>query len=326
MVRDMDETAVSSTTNPSEPELELDSVRTILLAPEQQRIAKLEAEVAQLHALLKAANEQIAAQEQALADLREEFTTANEALIPSLMQQLTKMISETIRASRDQMAEALGPVMGDAIRVQVRDSRPEMVDALYPVILETVTRAIAEFAREFQRNIDQRLKATFGPQGFLRRVTARLRGVSAGELALRDALPFGINELFLIQHQSGLLMAHTAVNAEPDDDSDLIGGMLTAIRSFVQDSFGDGSQEHELDEIQYGDQRIIIQSGQYVYLAAVITGIEPEGFRTKLRQFISELHTAYKPKLRDYNGDPTGMPDLTAALAELAAELEQISN
>jgi hypothetical protein len=150
---------------------------------------------------------------------------------------------------------------------------------------------------------------------------ARLRGVSASELAIREALPFSIQELFLIQHESGLLLAHLSHEEEDNGDSDLISGMLTAIRDFAHDSFGDGSADENLDEIQYGDERIVIQSGQHVYLAVVTTGVEPEWFRAKLRSFVSELHIQHAPALRDYSGDPSTIPNISPQLAELSTDL-----
>ncbi|NTU64702.1 MAG: hypothetical protein HGB05_15195, partial [Chloroflexi bacterium] len=99
---------------------------------------------------------------------------------------MTELIHRTVLDSRDDMAEALGPVMGEAIRVQVRDSRQEMVEALYPVIGESVQRSVVEAFRELQRNIDARLKAVIGPRSVWRTLGARLRGVSPAQLALRD--------------------------------------------------------------------------------------------------------------------------------------------
>ncbi len=322
---------------------QLESIRAILFAEEQTRIRILEEHAAKLLKTDKEQGERLQARAQALQaeidalqqessaqtetlqarleQLRADITAESEALIPRLTGEMSGMIRNTIRDSRDEMAEALGPVMGDAIRVQIRDSREDMIEAIYPIILSTVQRAIAEFARELQRNIDARLKTTFGPQGFLRNLTARLRGVSSSELAMRDALPFNIQELFLIQHESGLLLSHWGSEGEDDGDSDLIGGMLTAIRDFARDSFGDGSPDESLNEIQYGDEQIVIQSGKHVYLAVVATGVEPEWFRARLRSFVSELHIQHAPALRDYDGDPASLPDLPPKLAQLADEL-----
>lgn len=252
--------------------------------------------------------------------LRRRAQADSEGLIARVTPVLGDMIGRSIRDSRDEMAEALGPVMGEAIRVQIRDSRKDMVEALYPVIGETVQKAIQEFAREFQRNIDARLQAAFGPRSVLRTTMARLRGVSASQLALRDSLPFSIREIFLIQHGSGLLIAHSHHGSGEVTDSDLISAMLTAIRDFVHDSFAQRDREEELDEVQYGDQRIIIQSGRTAYLAVVITGVEPEGFRARLRTFVSDLHVKYEKPLRQFDGDPTMLPNLQPKIARLVAE------
>jgi hypothetical protein len=265
--------------------------------------------------------------------MREQIHHSRQDIVEAIGPVMGDAIRAQIRNSREDMVEAVGPVMGDAIRVQIRDERQNMVEALYPIIGQTVQRAVSEFAREFQRNIDARLKGTLGL--FLRRsFVARLRGVSASELALRDALYFNIIELFLIQYETGLLLIHThiddsdsradSVSSAPsvkERDSDLIGGMLTAIRDFVHDSFGQEDQQGELDEIQFGDQRIIIQSGPVVYLAVVIEGVEPTGFHGQLHDFVSELHLRHERKFRKYDGDPSILPNLQRELGQLVTDM-----
>lgn len=240
-----------------------------------------------------------------------------DGLVARVTPVMGEMIRRTVHDSHDEMAEALGPVMGEAIRVQIRDSRQDMVEALYPVIGSTVQRAIAEFARELQRNIDARLKAVVGPRGVLRNLWARLRGVPTAQLVLRDAMPFAIQDIFVIQRDSGLLIAHHHVGDSSTVDSDLISGMLTAIRSFARDSFGQGQTDRELNEIQYGEQSIILQTGQAVYLAVVITGVEPSGLHARLHDFIAELHVRHGTALRAYAGDLDTAPDLKSDLARL---------
>lgn len=302
----------------------LDAVRSILITPERQQLGQLDTRTDDLREQLQARAETLRCEIERLeAELQRlrQIQADTDGLIARITPEMSDMISRTIHNSRDQMAEALGPVMGEAIRVQIRDSRNDMVEALYPIIGQTVQRAVAEFTREFQRNIDARLKFTFGPEGALRTLAARLRGVSPAELALRDAIPFSIQELFLIQRESGLLIAHYHLDKTAPTDSDLVSGMLTAIRDFVQDSFGQGDDEKELDEIQYGDQRIVIQSGREVYVAAVLTGVEPAGFRAQLREFVSELHVRHEAALHKYSGDPATVPNMQPKLAQLAGEV-----
>lgn len=323
------------------------SLQSILLAGERRRIKKLEVQIKRFYLQHKDEGQALQSQVQQLeAELdrleqtlkasqkvRDEIQTKLEVLesqwdeegtIARITPLMSQLIAGSIDDSPNEMAEAMGPVMSEAIRVQIRDSRQEMIEVLYPIIGETVQRAISEFGRELQRNIDYRLKKTFGPQGYLRFFSARLRGIDPSELALRDSLPFEIRQLFLIQRGSGFLLAHNQLGTGEEGDRDLISGMLTAISDFVRDSFGQESEADQLDEVQYGELRIIIQNGHAAYLAVVIRGIEPECFRTTLRDFVSELHIEHATALRNYEGDPDTLPNLQPQLAQLRSNFTDV--
>ena len=238
-----------------------------------------------------------------------------------LAEAIAPIIGESIRHQihneREDIVQSLAPVMGESIRAQIHHQRQDMIEALYPIIGQTVQRSIREFARELQRNIDGQLKATFGRQSILRTLTAYLRGVPIAEVALRDGLPFALVESFLIQHKTGLLLAY---QGEHGRDSDLISSMLTVIRQFAYDSFAQKGQDEQLEEIQYGEHRIIIQNGPAAYFAVVITGIEPAGFRSRLHMFLSELHLRHEAAFRQYDGDSLTLPHLEPQLARFVAE------
>lgn len=238
-----------------------------------------------------------------------------------LAEAIAPIIGESIRRQihneREDIVKSLAPVMGESIRAQIRHERQDMIEALYPIIGQTVQRSIREFARELQRNIDGRLKATFGAQGALRTFIAYLRGIPIAELALRDALPFTVLELFLIQHKTGLLLAY---QGEHGRDSDLISSMLTVIRQFAHDSFAQKGQDEQLEEIQYGEHRIIIQNGPAAYLAVVIAGIEPAGFHSGLHSFLSDLHLRHESAFRQYDGDSLTLPNLQSKLAHFVTQ------
>ena len=317
----------------------LDSIRSILLAGDRERINALAAETAALEKKSQEEKEgllerikiqqeeldrlqDLNRQSQVRADrlqeeldqFRQDIATDNENRVPFLVAKISDVLAQAAKDSRQSLARALSPIMGVAISNQIRESQDEMVDALQPIILRTVQKAISEFARELQRSIDTRLKATIGPSGFMNAIWSRLRGVDNTDLVLRDSLPYTIDEIFLIQRESGLLIDYAGVDHDEAREKELISGMLTAIRDFSRDSFGDTSVEEELDEIQYGDERIVIESGTAAYVAAVIRGVDPPGFRTALRDFIADLHLEYGDILRSYDGDPQGLPDFNTEL------------
>ena len=45
------------------------------------------------------------------------------------------------------------------------------------------------------------------------------------------------------------------------------------------------------------------------------------GFRTRLHDFVSDLHVRYATALRDYTGDPATLPDLPLQLDRLVVDL-----
>jgi len=218
--------------------------------------------------------------------------------------------------NKDAFVAMIAPVLGDAIRRKVRDARPEMIEALYPIVGQMVVRAVSESMQDLARSIDAQMRRSFNVGTWGRRMQAEAKGVSSAEMILRESLPFEVAEIFLIHRESGLLLWHISRDPDSDSDSDLISGMLTAIRDFTEESFGRG-REGQLDEIQYGERRILIEAAQYVYLAVVIDGIEPPGFRTEMRERVIEVSQAHEAALRQYDGDPTPLEPIEEPLKSL---------
>jgi hypothetical protein len=224
-------------------------------------------------------------------------------------------------ADEDALAETVSPIIGDAISRKIRANREEMVEALYPIIAQTVVRAVSEAIRDLARTIDARMRTTLNAKAIWRQLVARLKGVSGPEIALRESLPFSVDEAFLIHRESGLLLCHVSRHVAASPDSDLISGMLTAIRDFARDAFGRGTAG-DLDEIQYGEQRILIMSAQYVFLAVVVDGTEPPGFRAQMRERVLEISQEHRPILRDYDGNRERLSAVEHALRPLLTAAE----
>lgn len=297
--------------DPRHEEDTFEAIRNLLLGQEQERLENLEEKIRGMDL-----------REDQLTELLDELRRQHEdteALIERIAPAMPGLVGRTIRNSGDEMSEILSPIMGGAIRAQIRDSRDEMADALYPVIGAAIQKAIGQFSRDLQRNIDMRLQSAFGAEGTLRRLVARLRGISGSELAMRGAFSYQIKEIFLIHRSSGILIAHSHPDDFQTNDSDLIGSMLTAIRSFATDVF---HGNNELDEIQFGEDHIIIQNGAQAYIAMVISGIEPDGLRSHLSEFTSNLHLRYNNTLRDFKGDPKDLPNFQPQLAQLMETLD----
>ncbi len=224
-----------------------------------------------------------------------------ETLASKISPVIAQALSDKIRDSRDEIAVALAPVIGEVIRRQSYDARDDIIDALYPIIGQTINRAITEAIRDIARKVDHSLRRNLSPGELFQRFRARISGVNANEIALLNAIPFEVYEIFLIQRESGLLILHLSNSSTPIPDRDLVSGMLTAIRSFAHDAFGQ-EQKGELDAIEYGEQTIILEAAGSAYLALVVTGIAPSDIRDQMCEILIDLHENYYDSLLHYDG------------------------
>jgi hypothetical protein len=246
------------------------------------------------------------------ASIRESREEMVEALSPII----TRLISTSIHDSRDSMVQALLPIIDRLISTSVRESSDNMVDALYPIIGRLVSRAVSESLRDLVRRIDDQMRAALDVKVVVRRMQARIMGIPEAELTLRSVLPFQVLQIFLIHRETGLLLNVLAQDAELANDSDIISSMLTAIRDFAQDAIGRG-QEGDLDEVQYGDKQILIETARYVYIALVAQGIEPIGFRAAVRERLVTIEQSFLTVLRRYDGNAAPLAPTTAMLQPL---------
>ncbi|HFC11234.1 MAG TPA: hypothetical protein ENJ56_00215, partial [Anaerolineae bacterium] len=293
----------------------LNLIRSILLRDDREQLESVvdttSAEIVALEKQLQALREKLAQLEQAKAD--------STAVIPTIESALPLVTAHAVAAQKQEMVDALAPIMGDAIAKQIDESRDEIVEAFSPVMWGAIRQAISDAFRELQQKIDARLSRGGGFQRTMRRFSAEMQGVPAAEFTIRHALPFSIDQIFLIENESGLLLAHYSRSGD-SADSDIIGAMLTAIRDFVGDAFSNAESQYEseLQEVQFGQQSVILKSGQAAYCAIVTTGIEPEGFRSDLQAFIAQLHADYGEAIREFNGDSATLPQIPAKLAAFA--------
>ena len=108
-----------------------------------------------------------------------------------------------------------------------------------------------------------------------------------------------IEDIFLL-HRSGLLLKHYTRRLRPNVDSDVLSGMLVAVQDFVKDSFR--GEKGQLNEIRFGEIRIVIMEGKWTILAAVVRGARPFDIRPELTAALGELESKYEDPLTDWDG------------------------
>ncbi|MEG4531134.1 OmpA family protein [Microcoleus sp. D2_18a_D3] len=217
---------------------------------------------------------------------------------------LTVGISHRMSESPDEIAMAIAPEMAAAIKQQIHLKREAMSDALYPIIGSTILKYIAEMMRE----INEKVESALSPEGISRKIKAKLQGISEAELLMKETTPLSVKAVFLIQTQSGLVISAVQHSEREQLDSDMVAGMLTAIRAFVNDCISQSGNVAEIDAIEYGTSTIVLEVAGSCYLAVVMQGETRQWFKYKMRSIFNNIVQEYGTQIQSFNGDPATVP------------------
>ena len=110
-----------------------------------------------------------------------------------------------------------------------------------------------------------------------------------------------IEEVFLV-YRDGVLISHLSRTLMREKDEDVLSGMLTAVQEFVREAFQYG-EHRELHQLDFGEYRILIERGKFVYLAVVYSGEESAQIRKKVRTVIDRIEDQFGPVLEKWDGD-----------------------
>ncbi len=115
-------------------------------------------------------------------------------------------------------------------------------------------------------------------------------------------LLYGVEQVFLIHRETGLLLQHVSAPGQTSRDPDLVSGMLTAIQDRVHQSIG--SRGEGLEKMRVGDLTVCIERGPQVLLAVVVRGEFPEGWlRGMLHDTLEKISIYHSEALDQFTGN-----------------------
>ncbi|MBK8285078.1 MAG: hypothetical protein IPK97_09440 [Ahniella sp.] len=229
-----------------------------------------------------------------------------------LSDDLPKLIGQAQQDHPVALAAALAHPVAEALGGAVQARKQQLVDALFPVIMPAIRRSIAEYLRAVSQDLNQIFESSLTWRGLKWRLEARRLGVSYATVALRHSLLYQVDHLFLIQRESGLILDRESVAGLPDLDADAVAGMLTAIGDFVRDSVGAG--EAELSSATVGEHLLWVLRGPRANLAALIRGVPPESLKQELIVRLERVHEQYGDQLGVGPEELGSLPGLKEAL------------
>ncbi|MEL7145140.1 MAG: cell envelope biogenesis protein OmpA [Bacteroidota bacterium] len=192
-----------------------------------------------------------------------------------------KEVEDLVSHITEVMPEKLGPAITKTLKTQIESSRDEVVQVLYPIMGQMIKKYIQKEIQILSERIDQQIQKTFSFESIIDAIKALFIKKSGGQI-ITEAYGSQIEEIFLIEKDSGLLIASYSKNELLDQD--MVSGMLTAIKAFVEDAFQKEGQE--LETIEYDLYKIYLKSFNKFYVAAVVSGVFTATFQDKLDTMI----------------------------------------
>jgi hypothetical protein len=119
--------------------------------------------------------------------------------------------------------------------------------------------------------------------------------------------PTIVDEVFLMT-PTGMLLKHYTRRLRPDQDQDIMAGMLTAVQNFVRESFDEAGGK--LNEIKFENYDILISHSKNVVIAAIISTKKPERLRIQLKIAADDLEKQFGEKISHWSGDKKELGDV----------------
>ena len=127
------------------------------------------------------------------------------------------------------------------------------------------------------------------------RIQGWFRGETDADRIVRDMARPEVEEVFIVDQELGLLAG--AWSRSERIDRDMVAGMLTAIKSFVETAFEQGEQE--LETIEYDNYKILLYNFHTYYIAVITTGVITADFRSDLEDLSMAFAEKHPPRTRE---------------------------
>lgn len=189
------------------------------------------------------------------------------------------------------LARAISPIVASSIKREIVNSKDEMVEALYPITGRLVAASVRNSITKLGEEINERLERMFSFQGMMTRWRTQMTGGNTADLMLASTQKAEIQRAMIIERGSGILLGqwHKAdpnhANGEapdnpPENDMDLVSGLLSAISNLADEAFG--GENTELRTLDLNGSQVALRRSPKHIVALEFTGALNADERLKL--------------------------------------------
>lgn len=227
-----------------------------------------------------------------------------------LGERVNPIIDDKISDIKGDFSNAFGKEVGAEFDKKLMLSEDLLLTVLSPMMGKMIKKYISIEIKKLQDKIDQQVKRSFSLKRYYHLIRAKVFGIESSALFLADLDDFKtrVQDIFIIQRNSGLVIASAHADETQGGDGDIFSGMLTAIKAFGEDAFSKNkSHKQELEFIEYDSHKIFLQSHHNYFFAVVLNGSlnisEKDKLETQLREFAGKEK---RLNIQDINGDDSG--------------------
>ena len=223
------------------------------------------------------------------------------------------------------MSEALKNVLASSISREIEENKDKMVDALYPVLGGMVSRYVSNTIIEIRDNIDKKIDEGLSLKRLERKIKSKLTGVSESELILQEETRAKIRAIFVIQKDTGLLIAESSWQNDEFEDPHIVASMASAIKDFIEDWIKSNQEDTKVQLVSYGNATLYIESAGSVYLIAFLDQEPDIEQRKRIQKFFAKVLDKYFKLFQRFDGDDSN-PDIKKLSQELDYFIQKENN
>lgn len=210
-----------------------------------------------------------------------------------------------------------------AIDYSIRKDPSTLSTSLFPIIGSAIRKALNKLVAEMMEGLNERLEGALSMRGLRWRLEARRTGTPLIEIIFRETLQYRVEHAFLIHGKSGVLLRSASLEGAKAADSDMVAGMLTAVRDFIKDSL-ELRRSEDVNAIMSGDHAIIVEEGPRASLALIVRGVPDASLRTLMQETLEQIHLRLAGALEKYSGDASALEPADRYLKACLASKEKV--
>jgi len=185
-----------------------------------------------------------------------------------LQEKISPIFEEQFNQLKQNFPEEYEAKVNQLIDEKLESSQEAIVNVIYPVLGKMIKKYVTLQIQSVKDVVDERIKNTFTAKTLIQRMKASVFGVKESDVIFSDLINYQVEEAFLNEKNSGLVVGTASRGTTMDKD--VVAGMMTAIKAFGEDAFK--KEKQDLSSINYDSYKIIFQNFHSYYLALVVSG------------------------------------------------------